>query len=751
MGKYNLILMIISLSMIGLGVMLCFVNLIREIQLIKRKNISYANYEQYRKFFSFQPKMPLIITNGVYLFLCIVTLFLLLGRDSISCYMLPILFIIIVVGLSLYLYISSTKYNKNLNDFDNYYKSIKTNYVNKDVINSNIAKIANCKNTVYKNIDSLNQECLTLFPEHSKITNAELSIEPLNTIEKEQRNLLNSFEEKTNKLFDKSLYDYLRNYGMTNSNAFIYSDQYTIDVDAVLGQSQAYLKELFKSYIINTYLNRTNTIRDFERMLVCLNKLSDFEPYNNIITETFKCNEALVTNLDKLNKIKSEIIQEANILLNSYVKVFKNVDTTNITDNLLNDINTYIKKIENLRSQFDVEMINLSLQLFSDYLNKKSANKSNYKLFDYVDSNNYDALKTNTLNRLKHDLKDSIIQNFVKGMHNSPESLIDICELLFSFDSFEPDYGLLLVDYIAKDPIDYKCVIDYMFSKKIISLPILEKCNQNGYEWIYVQSVSPFLSYNQLSQLVVKFIEGNTFKIVNKYLLLCDKTDVEYLKNAISIASVKNNTSILIENYISLLQLDGGFNMPSTRYENIALVLRGYYRNIDSSELDDIEDIIENEEILENKDLLDQLYSKELLNIEPILTKTFKSLLCYSLYCSKNYTLLNENKIKELYTEYKKNLNVNGLLCLCSLLDALMLINVQEKDALKNIMDNLNIDDGIIYYDDFYPLSANKNKNFKIYGKELLRNLLEEHFEVLTSVINHIEKDRLFIDTIRHA
>ena len=66
-------------------------------------------------------------------------------------------------------------------------------------------------------------------------------------------------------------------------------------------------------------------------------------------------------------------------------------------------------------------------------------------------------------------------------------------------------------------------------------------------------------------------------------------------------------------------------------------------------------------------------------------------------------------------------------------------------------MDNLNIDDGIIYYDDFYPLSANKNKNFKIYGKELLRNLLEEHFEVLTSVINHIEKDRLFIDTIRHA
>ena len=80
-----------------------------------------------------------------------------------------------------------------------------------------------------------------------------------------------------------------------------------------------------------------------------------------------------------------------------------------------------------------------------------------------------------------------------------------------------------------------------------------------------------------------------------------------------------------------------------------------------------------------------------------------------------------------------------------------MIINVKDNKALDVILQNLSVNKGVIYYDDYYPLTANKNKNNKMYGRDIIRNLIENHFDVLSGVINHIEKDRLFIDKIRFA
>ena len=201
--------------------------------------------------------------------------------------------------------------------------------------------------------------------------------------------------------------------------------------------------------------------------------------------------------------------------------------------------------------------------------------------------------------------------------------------------------------------------------------------------------------------------------------------------------------------YIELLELDGGFNSLSNRYENIALSLNNYFISTNNQN-DKISNIINNDSFYENKTLLDEAYNSVLVKLEPVLMKTFRSMLYFSLYCVKDFKYFSQQKINAIYVEYKRQLNIIGLLCLSSLLDAVTLANVRELSTAQLVKKNIDELSGDSLYEKFYPVTGNKVNNLKLYGKDIIQNLFKNNKQELSTLVNHIENERLVLDKIRY-
>ena len=733
--------------------MLTFVfNISRDIVLNYRGHISYKNYEKYRLFYNFHPKFIVFFLNIVFFVGTIVLFYFLVISEKGWYHMIPLGVAMLIVGFTLFLYISSQRYNVDLSDFDNYYDIIRTSYVNKELINENLAKIKEKKVIIHQKVTELENECSKIFPAHKSIPNIEKCFEEINTVEQEQTDLLNDFDSKTIKIFNKELRNYLKTKTAVDASLFSAIKTQNVDVDTLISKALVMLKEVFKQYIITTYINNSNKqMKDFQNIINCLHHFKDFDGYYGIIQDSYNSRSLINGNLDKLDDLRNDISDQIIATNNESRKLFPRIDNSYKYLSALEEIKLYISKNEELLNKFDESMLDLSAIILQDYLDNKVANKNNYAFFNYVSNIDLTTLQKNAEESLKASFKETVVDGFKQGFHRNSEELINICECMYNIGAFEPSYGEKLVDYIAVNPNFYQASIEYIYNKNIINYELLKKCNDNGYDWIYIKPINAYLNYNQLSQLMVDILSNDYYKIANKYLVLCDKNDINYIQNALSVANVKNSTSELVEGYISLLQLDGGFNMLSTRYEDIALVLRYYYKNKNNEYNSQIENIISQGEFYENRDLLDQLYNRELLSIQPILTKTFRSLIYYLLYCAKKYDLLQEKKLKELYAEYKKTLNFKGLICMSTLLDALVFINVPDKKALNDVMNNITSNSNMPSYDDYYPLTANMKANYRLYGRDLIQNLMDHHFDLLSTIINFVEKDRLYIDKIRYA
>ena len=276
------------------------------------------------------------------------------------------------------------------------------------------------------------------------------------------------------------------------------------------------------------------------------------------------------------------------------------------------------------------------------------------------------------------------------------------------------------------------------------------KCRQRiSKEDIFDRSVNRYLTEKELIEFISIIIKKDNYTLANKYLVFCTKSDCESIKKALEIAAVNNKTAELLEGYYHLLQLDSGYNDISTRYESIALTLRGYFVG-NKAELDRVNRIIDQETYLDNQVSLDAMYNRALSDIQPVLDKCFNSLLYYFVYGKGCVTQVVEDKVKWLFVEYKKRLNVRGLLCLAALLDGLMLVNIKEKDKAKTVCESILASGSLCADFEYYPISANSKKNYVLYGKEIIENLYSsDNLPILKNVIMHIESKRLTLDAFK--
>ena len=83
--KYFIIFAVL-LVVAGLALIVLYAK--RDLILHKRKAITYENYQEYKKYFTFQPDNVLLILGAVYLAVLIVMCFLILRNEVLKIYLI---------------------------------------------------------------------------------------------------------------------------------------------------------------------------------------------------------------------------------------------------------------------------------------------------------------------------------------------------------------------------------------------------------------------------------------------------------------------------------------------------------------------------------------------------------------------------------------------------------------------------------------------------------------------------------------
>lgn len=398
---------------------------------------------------------------------------------------------------------------------------------------------------------------------------------------------------------------------------------------------------------------------------------------------------------------------------------------------------------------FDDKMPGVFTDSLIKYLKSGGMANSQTYIFNPNMDLNIDPIVTAISNKLKSKYLTYIQESFINLKHKDSASLIELVNILSSFDLFDEKYIDILIDVVNGNPTNNKPVIKYLFDNKHVNYKLINKCVTANREWIFDYPVAKYVSNNELTTLVADIINRNNMNITNKFLMLVDKGSSDAIKHGINVASLNNESSVVMSRYIELLELDGGFNSLANRYENLALSLNNY-NLVTGTSNSKVTSIINNDTFYENKDYLDETYNSVLVKLEPVLMKTFRSMLYFSLYCSNDFKYFSQEKMNAIYVEYKRQLNVIGLLCLSSVLDAIILAN--SKDTSTSMLVKKNIDDltGNTLYEKFYPVTGNKANNLKLYGKDIIQNLFKNNKQELSTLVNHIENERLVLDKIRY-
>lgn len=590
MNLLNNILMCLIFLLVIYNLIIMIVYIKRESILHKRGKINYNNYHSMKSLFDLSISPKVIVFALIGILLTITMCGLIFYNDALKVYLwlLGATLVLNIMGLSLYL--TSTKYNRNLKEFDEYYNKIESSYANKDKIINNLKVIENKYQFVNGEIQKLNKKIGELVLGFIELPNIQECYDPLNKVKKEQEDILMSFDDKMPGVFTDSLIKYLKSGGMVNAQTYIFNPNMDLNIDPIVTAISNKLKSKYLTYIQEAFIN------------------------------------------------------------------------------------------------------------------------------------------------LKH--KDST-------------SLIEIVNILHSFDLFDEKYVDILIDVVNSNPANNKPVIKYLFDNKHVNYKLINKCVKANKGWIFDYPVAKYISNNELTTLVADIINRNNMNITNKFLMLVDKGSSDAIKHGINVASLNNESSVVMSRYIELLELDGGFNSLANRYENLALSLNNY-NLVTGTSNSKVTSIINNDTFYENKDYLDETYNSVLVKLEPVLMKTFRSMLYFSLYCSNDFKYFSQQKMNAIYVEYKRQLNVIGLLCLSSVLDAIILAN--SKDTSTSMLVKKNIDDltGNTLYEKFYPVTGNKANNLKLYGKDIIQNLFKNNKQELSTLVNHIENERLVLDKIRY-
>lgn len=472
--------------------------------------------------------------------------------------------------------------------------------------------------------------------------------------------------------------------------------------------------------------------------------------------EYFKMVESSYKNKDKIIKNIQIIDNKFTLINNDLDKIYKKVEELVVDFKGFNNIDECFKPLYNIKKEqeeillsFNDDMPKLFTKALIKYLKNDGKENSESYLFNPNIELNIDPIISTISNKIKDKYLNYLKDAFVNLKHKNSLALIEILNILENYKLIPKNYIEILLNVVNKDPKNNKPVIKYLFDKKCVNYNLIITSISQNSDWVLDYPIVKLITKNELTKLVEEIIKKNNINITNKFLMLVDKSSLSNIKNGIEVANLNNDSTLIMRKYIELLALDGGFNSVANRYENLALTLKNYFSTKNVKE-ERIDNIINQGSYYENKQYLNDKYNEVLSQIESVLNKTFKSMLCFTLYGIKNFKYFDQNKINETYVEYKRLLNIEGLLCLSSLLDAISLSHTNDPEAYSIIKKAIDEFVGDSLYEHFYPITANKMNNIKLYSKDIIQSLFKSNKNELSTLINHIENERLVLDKIRY-
>lgn len=477
--------------------------------------------------------------------------------------------------------------------------------------------------------------------------------------------------------------------------------------------------------------------------------LSEFDSIYESINSSYVNKQKLLELIAVLKNRRDEIskeVQKLDVEFEKLVEDYKGIDGIQDADKPLREV---IEAQEAIANGFDNTMIGIFTSSLHDYLKTGTLSSHTYNRFNPITGVEVDKICSEIRAEIKRLFFAFTISVFESSRLRDNHALIKITDVLRSNGLYKDDYTQIILAYSADHEQNRGDVVNYLYNNALVNYSVLLICEEKKYDFIFDRSLNKYITEKELIEFVALIISKNNYRLANKYVVFCTKADCDGIKNALSIANASNKTADMFDGYYKLLQLDSGYNNVSTRYESIALTLRDYFARNNMS-METLGKVISDETYLENASSLDALYNRALSDIRPVLDKCFDSLLFYFIYGKDCIEQVQEDKVKWLFVEYKKRLNVRGLLCLSALLDGLLLIKIKEKANAKNVCDSILSRGNLCKDFEYYPITQNSNGNYGLYGREIIANLYRrENLPVLKNVIMHVESRRLTLDAFR--
>ncbi len=478
--------------------------------------------------------------------------------------------------------------------------------------------------------------------------------------------------------------------------------------------------------------------------------LSYFDNNYESISNSYLNKQKLLEVINGLNIKRTELQNDIKRIEDSCMNLVVGYSGIVGLPEIVKPLDDIIEAQEGIVNSFDNSMTGLFTKSLIDYLKNGKISKSTYTLFNPMTTIEIENICNSISENKKKIFSAYLVSVFENVQFANNKALVQISNILLNNNLFKGDsYTKIIIEFISNQEQDREDVVEFLYNNNLLNYPILLDCVDKHLDFIFDRSITRCITEKEFIEFISTVVNKNNYSFANKYLVFCTKADCESIKKALEISGAKNKTAELFEGYYHLLQVDSGYNDISTRYENIAITLRDYF--VDSCpEKERINHIIHQESYLDNKSTLDAMYNKVLSEAQPVLDKCFNSLLHYFVYGSSCVTQVVESKVKQLFVEYKKSVNIRGLLCLAALLDGLMLINIKDKDKAKTICESILSYNNLCDDFEYYPISANSKKNYVLYGKEILENLYDvENLSILRNVIMHVEKSRQTLDLFR--
>ena len=225
----------------------------RDLILHKRKAITYENYQEYKKYFTFQPDNVLLILGAVYLAVLIVMCFLILRNEVLKIYLIAFGAMAVLVGTSLGLYYTSKRYNKDLSAFDGIYENISNSYINKQKLLEFIKVLKARRDDIRNDVKRINDNCSALIEGYSNLPDLDEVDRPLSDIIAAQESIANSFDNTMTGIFTKSLIDYLKNGSISSHTYNIFNPITGIELEKICTEINESKKLIFSAYLVTAF------------------------------------------------------------------------------------------------------------------------------------------------------------------------------------------------------------------------------------------------------------------------------------------------------------------------------------------------------------------------------------------------------------------------------------------------------------------------------------------------------------------